>query len=210
MKPRKSYGQFCALARALDRVGDRWTLLVVRELLLGPQTFRDLRARLPGMSPSLLVDRLDALGDDGLVERNAAPARSKSVEYRLTEQGASLEPVVHELIRWGARWMVTGPGSDQVEPSWGVLALRALIETAPSPDRRSGAVHLDLGDAQATVTVRRGERSVSAGQQGRPRATISASLPSVLAVAAGFRTFSDAGLDVDGDATLAAVALAPA
>ncbi|MDH4353359.1 MAG: helix-turn-helix transcriptional regulator, partial [Actinomycetota bacterium] len=93
----KTYGQFCGLARALDHVGDRWTLLIVRELLLGPRTFAALQASLDGISPNLLVDRLRSLASDGIVRRNGAPARSKAVEYRLTDDGAALEPAVLAL-----------------------------------------------------------------------------------------------------------------
>ena len=119
MTERKSYGQFCGLARSLDRVGDRWALLIVRELLLDHRTFRELEAALGGISPSLLTQRLTQLTVDGLVVRNEAPQRSKSVEYRLTDAGRSLERVILELIRWGSRWMVDGPGRRPGRPTVG-------------------------------------------------------------------------------------------
>jgi DNA-binding HxlR family transcriptional regulator len=112
---RKSYGQFCGLARSLDHVGDRWTLLIVRELLLGDRSFRELEEALPGISPSLLAQRLTVLTGDGVIARNDAPPRSKRVDYRLTDVGRALEPVIAELIRWGTRWMLTGPGGFTVE-----------------------------------------------------------------------------------------------
>ena len=208
MGQRKSYGQFCALARALDRVGDRWTLLVIRELLLGPRTFRQLHSALDGISPTLLIARLGALVDDGLVQRNDAPARSKSVSYRRTEAGAELEPAILELIRWGARWMISGPRGDRVEPAWAALALRALLDGTPSGTRARRVVHLDVGGVWLTVRVE-DQRTVIAGRHGRADATIAAAMPELLALASGYRGPADLSLRVDGDASLVEVALVP-
>lgn len=205
MSRRKTYGQFCGLARALDHVGDRWTLLIVRELLLGPRTFAALQASLDGISPNLLVDRLRSLGDDGIVQRNSAPARSRAVQYRLTAEGAALEPAVLALIRWGARWMTTGPGDDHVEPTWAVLALRALLDDTPTTRSVHGNVHLLVDDATITVAVTRGRRTVWAGRHGRADALVSAPMPEILAVAAGFLPIADAA--VSGNRALAHAAL---
>ena len=200
MTKRKTYGQFCGLARALDRVGDRWTLLIVRELLLGDRTFREFQDALPGMGPSLLTKRLTELADDGLVVRNGAPPRSKSVEYALTDAGRSLEPVVIELIRWGGRWMLCGPGDDQVDPRWAPLALRALLEDQRS---RRGLVHIDVDGVHVTVSTSAGRRRVTPGHHGRPDATVAAPLPVLLAIAADAVTLQDAGVAVSGDAEVA-------
>ena len=197
---RKSYGQFCGLARSLDRVGDRWTLLIVRELLLGDRTFRELQTALRGVSPSLLTQRLTELTDDGLVVRNKAPRRSKSVEYRLTDAGRSLEPVIIELIRWGSRWMLRGPGDDQIDPRWAPLALRALLEGQPS---RRGRVHLDVGGVEVTVAGSARGRRVTPGHAGRPDARVAAPLPVVLAIAADAMTLQSSGAGLSGDAVLA-------
>jgi DNA-binding HxlR family transcriptional regulator len=197
---RKSYGQFCGLARSLDRVGDRWTLLVVRELLLGDRTFRDLRSALDGISPSLLAQRLTELADDGLVVRNEAPRRSKSVEYRLTDAGRALEPVIIELIRWGSRWMLQGPGDDRTDPRWAPLALRALLQGRPG---RPGRVHLDVDGVEVTVAGSTKERRVMPGHEGRAAATVAAPLPVVLAIAADVMTLQDSGARLSGDAGIA-------
>ncbi|HEX7166957.1 MAG TPA: helix-turn-helix domain-containing protein [Acidimicrobiales bacterium] len=200
MAERKSYGQFCGLARSLDRVGDRWTLLVVRELLPGERTFRELQAALGGISPSLLTQRLDGLRADGLVERNDAPRRSKGVEYRLTDAGRGLEPVVFELIRWGSRWMLDGPGDDLVEPRWAPLALRALLEGRPSP---RGRVHLDVDGVEVTVVGSMRGRRVTPGHDGRPDATVSGTLPAILAIAAGAAPLRSSTAQVAGDGDIA-------
>lgn len=197
---RKSYGQFCGLARALDHVGDRWALLVVRELLLHDRTFRDLQTALDGISPSLLTQRLNELAADGLVERNDAPRRSKGVEYRLTDAGRGLEPVILELIRWGSRWMFDGPGEDHVDQRWAPLALRALLEGEPSP---RGRIHLDVDGVAVTVTGSPRGRHVTPGHDGRADATVAAPLPPVLAVAAGAVPLRSSGARIAGDAQIA-------
>jgi DNA-binding HxlR family transcriptional regulator len=200
MTERKSYGQFCGLARSLDRVGDRWALLIIRELLLDDRTFRELETALGGISPSLLTQRLTQLTADGLVVRNEAPRRSKRVEYRLTEAGRSLEHVIVELIRWGSRWMLDGPGGDQIDPRWAPLALRALLEGRPS---RRGRVHLDVDGVEVTVAGSARGLRVTPGHQGRPEATVVAPLPVVLAIAADAMTLTSSCAGLSGDAVVA-------
>lgn len=197
---RKSYRQFCGLARSLDRVGDRWTLLIFRELLLGDRTFRDLQAALDRISPSVLTQRLTELADDGLVVRNEAPRRSKNVTYSLTVTGRALEPAILELIRWGSRWMLQGPGDDRTDPRWAPLALRALLEGRPS---RRGRIHLDVEGVEVTVAGSSRQRNVVAGLKGTPDATVAAPLPVLLAIAAGATTLQDSGVKVSGDSGIA-------
>lgn len=208
MERRRSYGQFCALARALDHVGERWTLLIVRELLAGPRSFRQLQEALDGISPTLLVERMRALVGDGLVERNDAPARSKAVAYRLSEAGAGLEPAMLELIRWGARWMATGPGQDRVEPAWAALALRALLDGTRTVGPGRGIVHVDVGGTWVTIRSGAHRRAVHAGRHGAPSAVVTAGLPELLAVASGLRSARDLAGRISGDAALARGALA--
>jgi len=206
---RKTYGQFCGLARALDRVGNRWTLLVIRQLLIDDAAFRQLQTALPGLAPSLLTDRLRALTADGVIERSQAPRRSKAVRYTLTPLGRALEPAVLELIRWGAVWMVAGPGADHVDPQWAVLALRALLTDAVITSPR-GLLHLDVEGTDLVVSISAGGRAVAAGRPSRARARVAGALPAVLAVASGISTVDAAGLTVTGDAPFARAALAPA
>src|SRR5438045_2121514 len=99
---RRSYRQFCGLARALDVVGERWTLLVVRNLLLGPQRYSELQRGLPGITTNLLAKRLKEMEEAGLIERTA-----DAQSWQLTSLGAGLEPAVHALGRWGWRGMGT-------------------------------------------------------------------------------------------------------
>jgi DNA-binding HxlR family transcriptional regulator len=150
---KRSYDQFCALARALDRLGERWTLLIVRNLLLGPRRYSDLLAELPGMTTNLLAERLKSMESGGLVARRGA--RGATV-YELTPLGAALEPAIMELGRWGGRFMDAPKKTDTVNIGWGLLSmkrryrggLRALVEF------RIGERRFELGFEPAYLSVR--------------------------------------------------------
>src|ERR1700761_6192686 len=104
----RSYGQYCSIAKALDVVGDRWTLLIIRELLIrGACRYTDLKDGLPGIATNLLADRLRDLESAGLIRREDAPPPVATALFRLTEAGASLLPVVDAIARWGVELMVT-------------------------------------------------------------------------------------------------------
>src|SRR5687768_6915286 len=107
----RKYGQFCGLARALDVVGDRWNLLIVRQLLVGPARYGELLAGLPGVATNLLSTRLRDLEAAGVIERQPAQ-EANAVVYTLTEWGAQLREPVEGLIRWSTPLMVPGPGDD--------------------------------------------------------------------------------------------------
>jgi len=213
MDPAPGYHQFCGLARALDHVGDRWTLLVVRELLLGPRSYAALRSALPGMSPGLLSARLKRLEADGLVARNAAPRRSKAVEYTLTDAGVGLEPVVLGFIRWAVPWMAAGPGGDHVEPAWVLLGLKALLDSTPIAARLAGRVLVDVGGGAALIELGGGQRRVRPAQTGTPveaEAVVAGDSVVVLGTAAGLFPLAESGLAVSGRRRLAEAALTPA
>src|SRR5258707_12347535 len=116
--PKRSYGQFCAAAKALDVVGERWTLLVVRELLLGPRRFTDLLAALPGLGTSLLASRLKQLEAAGVIRREQLPPPAGSWVYQITDAGLGGALVVKALADWGAGLLETpGPG-EAVRAAW--------------------------------------------------------------------------------------------
>jgi DNA-binding HxlR family transcriptional regulator len=123
MTERRSYHQFCGLARALDRVGERWTLLVIRNLLLGPRRYGELLAGLPGITTNLLAKRLKEMEELGLVERVPAEGSAREA-YALSELGAALEPSVMELARWGGRFMGAPTAEDRLDIGWGLLSLK--------------------------------------------------------------------------------------
>jgi DNA-binding HxlR family transcriptional regulator len=123
---RRSYHQHCGLAKALDIVGERWTLLIVRNLLLGPRRYSDLLRGLPGITTNLLAKRLREMHDLGLVEPVQAAGVGPASSYRLTPRGAALEPAVHALGRWG--WALLGAPNKKDYRSFDFLmvALRRL------------------------------------------------------------------------------------
>src|SRR5256712_7819045 len=112
------YPQFCALARALELLGERWTLLIVRELLLGPKRFSDLKGRLDGISSSVLSQRLSRLEEDGLVQRSYLQPPAASTVFDLTALGRALEPAMFDLIRWGGRFLYPARPNERREPEW--------------------------------------------------------------------------------------------
>jgi DNA-binding HxlR family transcriptional regulator len=183
----RPYGQFCALARALEHVGERWTLLIVRELLLGPCSFAGLQRALPGISPTVLAERLDGLQADGLAVRNAAPQRSKSVTYTLTTAGQELEPVVMALMRWGSRWMLDGPQDDVCHSAWMPLALRSVLDGPVPSGLATGAVQLHVDQTDVAVVISGRKRRVSAGLVKRPAASVTCSAPELFGALAGGR-----------------------
>ena len=119
--PRRSYRQYCGLARSLDVVGERWTLLVIRNLLLGPQRYSDLLRGLPGITTNLLAKRLKEMEAHGLIEHDAGDS---SASYRLTEAGHALEPAIHALARWGWQRGARPRAGEQRSFDWLLVALR--------------------------------------------------------------------------------------
>jgi DNA-binding HxlR family transcriptional regulator len=119
--PGKTYDQYCGIAAALDRVGDRWTLLVMRELSFGEQRFTDLKSRLPGIASNLLTERLRALEDDGLVEQHELPAPAARSVYALTDDGRRVTPVLRALSAFGQPFL-GDPPADGVRPEMAVYS----------------------------------------------------------------------------------------
>jgi DNA-binding HxlR family transcriptional regulator len=122
-KPRR-YRQFCGCARALDVIGERWTLLLVRDLLLGPRRYRDLLEGLPGMTTNLLAKRLREMVDHGLIEKISLPPPASGSAYQLTALGQELEPVVLAVGRFGARYLDAPKKGDAVNLRWGLVSLK--------------------------------------------------------------------------------------
>ncbi|MGW4897482.1 winged helix-turn-helix transcriptional regulator [Kitasatospora sp. NPDC004240] len=125
----RTYNQYCATARTLDLVGERWTLLLIRELLTGPKRFGDLQASLRGLGTGLLAARLKHLEHEGLAHKVTLPPPARTPAYALTEAGAELGPAVLALARWGLKWaMGERRESETFHPGWAVLGLRACFD----------------------------------------------------------------------------------
>lgn len=147
------------------------------------------------------------ISDDGHAEPSDAPNKSKYVTYALTERGLSLEPVLLELLRWGARYMSSGPGDDRVDPAWTVLALRALLQ-GPSPARDQPAtLHVEVDEHEINISVNDHQRRVEAGLHGTSTARLVTSMPAILEVASGERPWIALAELVEGDTDALGAAL---
>src|SRR5258707_12830600 len=118
----KRYEQACAIARALDVVGERWSLLLVRELTFGPRRYRDLATGLPGIPSNLLAARLKDLQACGVITRRTLPAPTDVTVYELTDAGRALQPALKELLDWGLRYGPERSKDDVGQPGWALLA----------------------------------------------------------------------------------------
>jgi DNA-binding HxlR family transcriptional regulator len=143
MARKKGYGQFCPVAKAAEVVAERWTLLVVRELLCGSRRFNELRQGVPLMSPSLLSQRLRELEDAGVVERRSSASGSGS-EYHLTAAGAELRPVVLLLGSWGSRWAQSEVRREDLDPGLLMWDIRRRADQSALPNDRRTVVQFDL------------------------------------------------------------------
>jgi DNA-binding HxlR family transcriptional regulator len=170
MANRRKYGDRCGVARALDLVGERWALLVVRELLLGPKRFTDLRAGLPHVSPDVLAQRLRELEQDGIVQRRTLAPPAGSRVYELTDRGLELEPVVLALGRWGSSAPFP-PGEPRLGVDSAILALRTLFDPAAA-DGLSASYELRFGEQRFQARVSEGRLEVVRGSADAPDATI--------------------------------------
>jgi DNA-binding HxlR family transcriptional regulator len=169
MPPTRTYGDRCGIARALDVIGDRWALLVVRELVLGPKRFTDLRAGLPNLGPDVLSQRLRDLEDAGVVRRGKLPPPAAARVYELTERGQELEPILLGLGRWGSREEFP-PGSE-LGPDAAVLALKTMF----NPARAAGfekTFELRLGEQRYRLRVGDGMLSATRGSADQPDVVI--------------------------------------
>ncbi|MEE1754952.1 winged helix-turn-helix transcriptional regulator [Streptomyces sp. SP18CS02] len=151
---RRSYDQYCAAARALDAVGDRWTLLIVRELLAGPRRYTDLHADLPGVSTDMLASRLKDMERDDLATRRKLPPPASAYVYELTARGRGLLPVLRALAQWGGAALEAPEPTDAVRAHWFAVPLLTALEAAGEP----GLVEVVLDEG--TFHVRVGEAAV--------------------------------------------------
>jgi len=151
----RSYDQFCALARALDVVGDRWTLLIIRELFARDSRYSDLRDALPGIATNLLAERLRQLQEAGVIEAYDAPPPVRATVYRLTPRGRELRPAIRALVTWGVPLLATGQGDDAFRTQWLVMPVRILFDGVDVADLAPLTVLVKAGNEPATIKVSR-------------------------------------------------------
>lgn len=200
MAARRDYFDGCGAAHALDLVGERWALLVVRELVLGPKRFTDLRTGLPHASPNVLSQRLRELEDAGVLRRRRLPPPAASAVYELTEWGQELEPVLQALGRWAARSL---PEADSIKVDSFVLSLRTLFV----PERAAGldvTLQLVLDEQPFRAHLAHGGLDIERGEVRDPDVTVRCSPTTLAGVVHTGMPVADAqarGLFVlDGDA----------
>jgi DNA-binding HxlR family transcriptional regulator len=164
---KRSYGQYCGFARALELIGERWALLIIRDLLIGPKRFSEIQRGLPGIPTNILTARLNELEDSGLVRRRVLARPAKGVGYELTEEGANLEEAVLALGRWGAKRLGNPrPGETVTEDSI-ATALRTTFQPEAAAKARITYL-LKLGPIEVHARVRAGSVTVGRGPVSKP------------------------------------------
>ncbi|WP_328628237.1 helix-turn-helix transcriptional regulator [Streptomyces sp. NBC_00353] len=203
---RRSYDQFCATARALDSVGDRWTLLIVRELLAGPRRYTDLHADLPGVSTDVLASRLKDMEQSGLATRRRLPPPAAASVYELTERGHGLLPVLAALAEWGAPAIGERRPTDAVRAHWFALPLLRVLDGLA----HEGVVEVHLDEGEFHVQVGRptdGEGVYGDGPAAHADARITLDVELCLALGRGECTLveavKDGRIEVVGEGPLA-------
>jgi DNA-binding HxlR family transcriptional regulator len=199
----RSYNQFCAVAKSLDVVGERWTLLIVRELLLrGPSRYTDLRNGLPGIATNLLADRLQELEKAGVVAREEAPPPVATTLFSLTSRGRGLASVVYELGRWGLPLMGAQSSSDVFESQWLALPVKFFLQDR-DPKSDPVTIELQAGDDPVFLRVGGGDIEVLYRYDGEVAVTVTGEPSGILALLSGKTSVSQArrhGVRIKGSA----------
>jgi DNA-binding HxlR family transcriptional regulator len=202
--PARRYSDPCGIARALDVVGDRWALLVVRELIFGPKRFSQLRDGLHGVSPNVLSQRLRDLEDGGIVRRDTLDPPAGVAVYELTPRGQALEPILLELGRWGSQEPL--PAAGQLSASAVLVALKTVFDPAAAADA-DAVFALRISADWYCVTVADGSVDIAHGRSVRPAVTIETDTATLRSVAFGREPIAaaerDGRLTVAGDRELA-------
>jgi DNA-binding HxlR family transcriptional regulator len=198
----RSYEQYCGLAKALDVVGDRWTLLIVRELMIrGACRYTDLQYGLPGIATNLLAERLRQLEEHGVVAREAAPPPIATTLFRLTPRGEELLPALEALGRWGRPLLADSVEDATFRPHWLVLPLRIHLG-GRVPEGPPTSIEVRTGDQPVTIETANGHVDVRLGAASRPDAVITGN-PAVILDLLGGRIDVEAaeskGVKIGGD-----------
>jgi DNA-binding HxlR family transcriptional regulator len=201
----RSYDEYCAVAKSLDVVGDRWTLLIVRELALrGRCRYTDLRNGLPGIATNLLADRLRELEQAGVVAREDAPPPIATTLFYLTPRGEELRPVLDGLFRWGLPLMTEQKPGDAVQSHWLAGALEETL-TDHSPERPPVEIEVRTGDQPIVIRTHDGAIRTSVGAANDPDATLAGEPRPIMGLLLGLLDLEGAqadGVRFSGDPTV--------
>lgn len=202
----KWYGDACGTAFAMELVGERWALLVVRELMLGPRRFSDLRASLPGLSAKVLTERLTSLEDAGVLAKRRLPSPAPAQVYELTEWGYRAEPLIQELGRWAAMSSQHDP-TLPLSPVSLMLSMRTMFDPAKAAGLEA-TIGFDIAGEQFVASMKDGKLPIERRDARRAQAILRAPEAPVLAGLLYADTpveelERDAGLQIDGDRELA-------
>ena len=189
--PRKSYGQYCALARALDLVGERWTLLIVRDLLMGPKRYTDLRAGLPGIATDILTARLRTLEEAGFVRRRELPPPAPATVYELTEEGKRLGPAIRALGQVGFEMLGNPQPGEDVRAERFVVGLHASFRREEFADLTE-TYELVIDGQPFTVEVTDGVVDVRQGSASSPSISLDTDGDTFVALMTGKASAADA------------------
>ena len=203
----KRYKQACTIARALDVVGERWSLLLVRELILGPRRYRDLAAGLPGIPSNVLAGRLKDLQGAGVITQRTLPAPTDVTVYELTDAGRALQPALKELLDWGLRFGPEPSRDDEVQPGWALLA--GAGRPSALPDGQT--CELRVGPESFYLSSDAGKLAVRRGPAPDGDAVVTMSADTLYSLVTGQTTVTNAvrHSTVDGDTEIAGRALEP-
>ena len=198
----RSYDEYCAAAKALDVVGDRWTLLIVRELALrGACRYTDVRNGLPGIASNLLSERLRDLEQAGVIAREDAPPPVATTLFRLTPRGEELRPVLDGLVRWGIPLMVEEKPDDAVRSQWLTWAVEMMLADR-RPEAPSVTLELQTGDQPIVLELGDGAVRARLGSTDRPDATLAGPPRPIMGLLLGLLELDDAkavGVSYKGD-----------
>jgi DNA-binding HxlR family transcriptional regulator len=198
----RTYGEYCSVAKALDVVGDRWTLLIIRELLLqGPCRYTDLKNGLPGIATNLLADRLRDLEQAGLIRREEAPPPVATALFQLTDAGNELEPVLNALGDWGIRYMAQPNDGDEFRSHWFAFPASIFLHDR-DPDGPPVTIELRTADRPAVIEVSGGSVTTRPGPAADPDLILQGTAPLILGALSAHLTIGEAlarGLEISGD-----------
>ena len=198
----RSYGEYCSLAKALDVIGERWTLLIVRELALqGACRYTDLRNGLPGIASNLLADRLRELEKAGVITREDAPPPIATTLFRLTPRGEQLRPVLDDLMRWGLPLMSEQTADDAVRSHWLARALEVML-TDHQPNAPPVSLELRTGDQPIVIDACEGTVRSRLGSADGAAGTLTGPPMPIMGLLLGFLDLAEAaesGVDYTGD-----------